>query len=224
MYGHGTRAKLAPAYQKTPANVSFYVNGYKTSPTRFAQFGPEIGFAHVLGRSYPNTQIKLIKFAVGGTSLLAWDPNWNLGRARLTKNGGAGSLYQKLVKTIRRSFGDEEVKIDGVLWMQGETDARYPDVAKRYAQNLNAFVRALRVEFTSPHMPFIMGSVNPPEDKFPGTLVVQKAQVIAASTIKNVQLIATEDLSKRSDLLHYDAAGQLELGKRFAKAYLKTGR
>jgi len=34
--------------------------------------------------------------------------------------------------------------------------------------------------------------------------------------------VKTDDLAKRNDHLHYNTQGQLELGKRFARAYLQT--
>jgi hypothetical protein len=57
---------------------------------------------------------------------------------------------------------------------------------------------------------------------FSATRVVQQAQKIAASRIRNSRLINTADLAKRNDHLHYNTDGQLELGKRFAKAFVST--
>ena len=222
MAGQGNTAELHPAYRKVPNNVEFYYNGYKTPLNRFHHFGPEIGFAHVLSRQFPNTKIKLIKFAVGGTSLFAWDPTWNASKANLTRNASAGPLFKKLIKTAKIQFDEKKSKLAGILWMQGEADAKYPTAAKQYAGNLNRFVNAVRKELKSPNSLFIMGSINPPVDLFPSTKIVQQAQRSAASRIRNLRLIKTSDLDKRNDHLHYNTQGQLELGKRFAKEFLKT--
>jgi len=189
---------------------------------RFAHFGPEIGFAHEISRRFPHTQIKLIKFAVGGTSLLAWDPKWSASKARLTRNASAGPLFKKLIKTANINFDESKSTLAGILWMQGETDAKYPSVARQYVKNLNNFIYALRAEFKSPNALFIMGAVNPPEKMFPATAVVQQAQKNAAAQIRNLRLVNTQDLAKRNDHLHYNTQGQLALGKRFARAYLSS--
>ncbi len=221
MAGQGDASKLASAYRRVPSNVEFYYNGYKAPLNRFKHFGPEIGFAHEISRHFPHDKIKLIKFAVGGTSLFAWDPIWNANKAHSTRNASAGPLFEKLIKTVNIQFDSNSDQISGVLWMQGETDAYYPTAAKQYADNLNRFVNALRDKLNSPNTLFIMGSVNPPLKLFPSTRIVQHAQKVSVNRIKNLLLVKTDDLAKRNDDLHYNAEGQLELGKRFARAYLK---
>ena len=222
MAGQGIAAELAPAYRRVPANVEYYYNGYKTPLNRFKHFGPEIGFAHEISRRFPNTKIKLIKFAVGGTSLFAWAPRWNPAKASSTGNASAGPLFKKLIKTVNIQFNGKNAKLAGILWMQGEADAKYLPAAKQYAGNLNRFINALRSKLHSPNALFIMGSVNPPLALFPSTPIVQKAQQVSARRIRNLRLIKTDDLGKRSDHVHYNTSGQIELGKRFARAYLRT--
>lgn len=220
MVGQGLAKELAPSYRRAPRNVEFYYNGYKAPINRFKHFGPEIGFAHEISRQFPHDTIKLIKFAVGGTSLFAWDPTWNAAKAHSTRNASAGPLFKKLIKTVNIQFNGKDSKLAGILWMQGETDAKYLIAAKQYAGNLNRFVNALRSKLNSPNALFIMGSVNPPLNLFPSAPIVQQAQKVSASRIRNLRLIKTDDLAKRNDHLHYNTAGQLELGKRFARAFL----
>ena len=222
MVGQGNARELAPAYRRPPRNVEFYYNGYRAPLNRFKHFGPEIGFAHEISRHFPRAKIKLIKFAVGGTSLFAWHPNWSATKARTTRNASAGPLFKKLIKTAKIGFNGSKSTLAGILWMQGEADAKYPIAARQYAGNLSHFVNALRSKLRSPNAPFIMGSINPPRNLFPATPIVQKAQKLAARRIRNLKLIETGDLQKRNDHLHYNTNGQLELGKRFARAYLKT--
>jgi len=223
MVGQGTTSELPANYRRNPSNVSFYFNGSKTSLSRFKHFGPEIGFAHEIARRYPHTKIKLIKFAVGGTSMFAWHPQWNAAKANSTRNASAGALFKKLVKTAKIPFDEENSIFAGVLWMQGEQDAKYPVAAKQYARNLNSFVSALRHELKAPSAAFLMGKVNPPLELFPATRAVQNAQKLAQQRIRNCHLIKTADLEKRNDLLHYNTSGQLELGKRFARAFSRSG-
>ncbi len=222
MVGQGKASELSPNYRRPPNNVEFYFNGYKAPLNRFKHFGPEIGFAYEISRRYPHDTIKLIKFAVGGTSLFAWDPIWDPNKAHLTRNASAGPLFKKLLKTIRIQYDEKKSELSGVIWMQGESDAKHPSAAQQYANNLNRFVSQLRTELHAPNVMFIMGGINPPAQLFPYTSVVQNAQKDAPSRIRNLRLVNTNDLSKRNDNLHYNTAGQLELGKRFARAFIKS--
>ncbi len=222
MAGQGDASKLAPAYRRAPNNVEFFYNGYKAPLNRFKHFGPEIGFAHEISRHFPHDKIKLIKFAVGGTSMFAWDPIWNANKANSTRNASAGPLFNKLIKTVNIQFDSKSDNLAGIIWMQGETDAKYTSAAKQYAGNLNRFVSALRSKLYSPNAMFIMGSINPPLEMFPSTAIVQHAQKLSARRIRNLRLVKTDDLAKRNDGLHYNTEGQLELGKRFARAFFKT--
>jgi hypothetical protein len=217
MAGQGERSKVPAHYRKNPRNVSFYHNGYKTPLNHFAYFGPEIGFAHEVSRRYPKHKIKIIKFAVGGTSMLAWAPNWSVQRANLTKNASAGPLFKKLLQTANASYDSKKSRISAVLWVQGEADAKYPAIARQYKNNLSIFVTALRRQLDNRNTQFIVAGVNPPVKQFPASSVINKAQKQVVASLPNMQFIRTLDLSKRSDKLHYDTLGQIKLGKRFAK-------
>ncbi len=222
MAGFGTTAKLPASYRRTPSNVEFYFNGYPAKMSRFARFGPEISFAHAISRHFPHKKIKLIKFAVGGTSLFAWDPSWRLSKARLTRNASAGPLFKKLLQTIRTHTTGTH--LSAILWMQGETDARYPGAARSYMKNLSHFVRALRRELKAPSLAFYIGEVDPPATSFPYRDIVRKAQRRSSAYIKNTLLVSTKGLAKRGDHLHYNTEGQIALGLRFAQAYIQTHR
>ncbi len=217
MAGQGERSKLPSAYRRNPSNVSYFYNGYKTPLNHFAHFGPEIGFAHEISRRYPKHKIKIIKFAVGGTSMLAWSPNWSARRANLTRNASAGPLFKKLMQTANASYNAKTAKITAVLWVQGEADAKYPAVARQYVQNLRNFVTALRRQLDNRPTQFIVAGVNPPLKQFPASAQVSRAQRQVVSSLPNMSYVRTSDLSKRSDQLHYDTLGQLHLGKRFAR-------
>ena len=224
MRGYGTTAKLPATYRRTPSNVQFYFNGYPAKMSHFAHFGPEVGFAHVLSRRFPNKTIKLIKFAVGGTSLFAWDPHWQLSKAKMTGNASAGPLFKKLIKTIKRHSRLKSVKYTGILWMQGEEDSRHSSAARTYSQNLSEFIRALRKELHAPSLAFFIAEVDPPIKAFPYRDIVRKAQRNSSVRIQNSRLISTQGLEKQQDNLHYNTAGQLALGIRFAKAFIQTAR
>ncbi len=60
-------------------------------------FGPEIAFGHEMAKAWPDETIGIIKFSIGGTSLLAWKPDWSKEDADRVGQGRHGSLYKKLM-------------------------------------------------------------------------------------------------------------------------------
>lgn len=227
MVGQGVVAELPDDLREVPANVRFFLNGEPTTFAAQERFGPEVTFAHTLSAAYPGKSIVLIKFAVGGSSLLAWAPDWDPAAAALTGNEGQGPLYRTLmghVATSRAALaaGDEPGgRLAALLWMQGERDARFEAAGAQYAANFAALVARFRADLDAPDLPFLFGQVNPPAQRYPAVTAVREAQAAAARSIAGATMISTEGISKRADDLHYDSAGQLELGRRFARAYLE---
>lgn len=108
--------------------------------------------------------------------------------------------------------------------MQGEQDAKFPAVAQGQEPNVRALVGPLRRDLNAPDLPFIFGQVNPPPDRYPGAELVRSARRRAAASIFNARSVPTGGLEKRPGNLHYGTAGQLQLGRRFARAFLRRAR
>lgn len=56
---------------------------------------------------------------------------------------------------------------------------------------------------------------------FPHIEQVRTAQKQVAATVPRTSLVPIDGLSRKRDQVHFDTQGQLELGRRFAAAYLK---
>ncbi|MBD3265290.1 sialate O-acetylesterase [bacterium] len=221
MVGQGTVKELPASLKNNPKNIEFYLHGSQRELAGGSQFGPEVTLAHELAAKYPRQKILLIKYAVGGTSLLAWAPEWSKERADITKNAGNGPLYANLFRFLERGIRDKNIVYKGILWMQGERDAKFPAAAAEYAENFRALVQSLREDLDAPKLPFLYGIVNPPAANYPGLADVRKAQQAFEKTVPMAKMIDTDDLAKRSDNLHYNTEGQMEMGRRFANAYLE---
>jgi hypothetical protein len=104
------------------------------------------------------------------------------------------------------------MNVKGMIWMQGENDSRYLDMATAYSHNLTNLILAARTDFNSPPMPFVAGRVDPP---YTYAYLVRAAQETCAAS--PYAWINCDDLT-RTDVggLHYDTAGLVEMGKRFA--------
>lgn len=235
MAGNGVPAELPLEYQKHPDNVLMPIpprdrqGRERTDLVPFApfpeRFGPEVGFAHAMSKAWPDAKIVLIKKAIGGTSALAWAPDWTRERAAITENDRGGPLYQNLmtyqVQPILERYG-EDAEIVGVLWAQGGRDGRYERAAAEYEQNLTKIIKAFRTDLKQPDLPFVLAhTVDAPKRGFPYIDKVRAAQQRITESVPRTALVPIEGLSRKRDRVHFDTAGQLELGRRFAAAYLK---
>lgn len=222
MVGQGRTADLAAGQTLLPPTVRYFRGSEASAPTDGEQFGPELTLGRELASAMPGREIVLVKHAVNGSSLLDWAPDWNSERAALTPHPRAGPLYSQLLDMLRQLDVGEGAELGAIFWMQGERDARVPEVGAEYFANLAGLVAAFRRDLAAPELPFILGLVNPPAEHFPAVRRVRDAQRRAASEIPGVHLVATDDLTKWDDDLHYDTEGILELGRRFAVAFLES--
>lgn len=219
MAGLGNPREIPEKYLTPLPSVTFYVEGNQASLGGQEFFGPEVSFARRMAQAYPGRRILIIKSACGGTSLLAWSPEWSAEKADLTRNADAGPLYEKLIREAHQALG-EVLRADGFVWMQGERDAKFPSVAKNYGTNLiNLFTR-LRRDFHAGQAPLVLGIANPSPHSHPGVSDVQIAQRLTEKTLSPALAVSTEGLSKQTDNLHYDTQGVLDLGHALAEAML----
>ena len=227
MVGFGGRVSELPEGERSlPANCRLILKG---QPVRFEDekfCGPEWGFARELTARYPGREIILFKWAVSATSTMAWLPGIEAGKRNASPapaDRGTAGLYARVLAGWKSAFPDGTVP-DAILWMQGETDARYEELKSGYPERMEQIITALRNDLRCPDAPFLMGQINPAKEKnFEFADEVRAAQQALAARIPNVYLVATEGLTKRADAVHYDTPGEMELGRRFAQEFLKTG-
>ena len=106
------------------------------------QFGPEVGAAYSLvDYATENEPVYFVKAAFGGSSISG---NWNI-------NSESGLYQSRLVKFLNNNLKlieDLEGKkpvVKGLLWHQGENDARN---GSTYKDNLSALVSKFRSDFS----------------------------------------------------------------------------
>ena len=222
MVGHGRMEDVADMGITAPSNVMFYLGAKETSLTLRSRFGPELTLAEECASAAPDREIVFVKHAIGTTSLLDWAPEWDEDRARITGNSHKGALYRQLMAIIEElSLADADIA--GVLWMQGERDARIEEAGREYYENIRVLIEAFREDLGRQDLPFLIGKVNPPPQRYPARDIVRLAQDRIANDLPNVYVIETDDLSKWDDALHYDSEGMLELGRRFARQLAAIG-
>ena len=228
--GRGAWLQLKPGHGR-----NFKSNG--SQHTYSDRFGLELTLARSLKQHYPDAHIALIKYSRGGTSIDskaesqkrfgAWDPDWKGG-----KGEGAGiNQYDHFQATLRHAFEDRDIDNDGesdtlvpsgIFWMQGESDALSEKVARRYKSNLTELMNLIRKDLggaDGTQTPVVIGRItNWKVWKF-GT-IVREAQASFVEDDPRAALVTSTDSYGNSDPWHYDTAGYLDLGEKFAEALL----
>jgi hypothetical protein len=209
MRGRGEVHELlctAPRLIKVPENVEFHSTGTKRS--LFGErnlrwtFGPEVIFAHEISEAWPEQKICVVKYTVSGSDLASWGK----------------THYDTLMGHVQAATKGKQVEYAGLLWMQGETDAESIEKSEQYFENLKALIQRTRRDLQSGHCPFLIGSLS--ASHRPGCEIVREAQRKVTEIIAGTYLVSTEGLTTLEDNIHYDSKGQIELGRRFAKALL----
>jgi hypothetical protein len=200
-------------------------------------FGPELKFAQEM-RLYHGKRIAVIKYSKNNMQLSISRDNESFFPGTNTDLSNQGKYFKELLETINiflellKTKG--EPSLAGMVWMQGETDALSYEKSKSYEKNLILFIDRIRKEFNRSDLPFIIGKISPlNEIRF--TNLIRAAQNSICKFRKNVFCVETVNLDRYfppcsfdnyPDSLcfcnvHFNARGQIELGKAFADA-MKT--
>jgi hypothetical protein len=187
--------------------------------SRMDMIGPEFGFAKAMSELYPADKIHLIKVSRGGTPIDWWLPDSK------GKENGHTQLLANLKDALGKIGGDYEIV--GMLWMQGESDAKKQADAEAYQKKLEQLIALMRKEAGKPELPVVIGRLSTrildsKKFKMPFVKTVQGGQEAVAKNDKYSCVINTDDLSQRDDCVHFDQEGQLGLGKRFGEAMIKA--
>ena len=191
-------------------------------------FGPELGMAETLSRAYPDTLFFIIKYAYGGTNLYQqWLSPSSLGKT--------GDLYREFVAYVDASLGylqdkGYDVSLEGMCWMQGESDSITPVHAASYGAHLSNLIADVRERYDAyaaeGGIAFIDAYIadNPQYWIFHSIVNKQKLRVADSSDLNvvidtNAQgLHCGEEPRDNPDLAHYDSLSQIALGHLFAEA------
>ena len=217
MDGGGVVEEL-PAELKGPQANTLFVRFWDTQfkpldPAKLGKsFGPEVTFGNEMAKALKRP-VGMIKLSSGGTSI---EQHWN--PVTFDREKHVGELYKRLTGYVSGIQAKQKnVKVAGMIWMQGEADAKYHSkTVEQYRDKLEALIDGCRKEFGAPDMPFVCGRMNAS-----GQYEKQVREAQTTVKRKNYAWIDCDDLEKHADKLHYNSKGQLELGRRFAAAMLK---
>ena len=190
-------------------------------------FGPELGLAEKMHEMYPDEQFFIIKYAWGGSNLY---DQW----ISPSGKGATGNLYKNFVSFVEQSMEyliqkNYDVKISGMCWMQGESDALSAENATDYKTNLTKFISDLRERFDSyaadGKIAFVDALIaeNPELWTYCDLLNASKREVAELSRMNALidtnaaGLVCTEEPKENPDTAHYDSLSEIKLGHLFAE-------
>ncbi|MBF0431464.1 MAG: hypothetical protein HQK83_09310 [Fibrobacteria bacterium] len=187
------------------------------APTYPKEFGPEVNLGRTLADGNPTRKILIVKYAYGGTTLF---DNWS----------ASGGVYKTFISTANSALtklterGDAYI-LKGFAWVQGEADANVQP--NTYQTNLVNLIKRVRTDvFSGIDAPFVLSRLS--DNQYPtgmgaGQITVRAAQTAVPGLLPKVKYVNTDDNSLytvRSDKIHFDAKGQLNLGKALAQALI----
>lgn len=209
--------------EQIPLKYNFYYGGLSSngqwiqmqpqsglSPT--GHFGPEVIFSRKLLQN--NYHPYIFKFTSGGTSIYQ---HWKL--------PGQGGMYDAMVDDLKLTIADlvtkgYTVKIRGLVWIQGESDADTPQTAADYYNNLKKILLDFRTNVTKNEcLPIVIGL----DEQHPSVVAnteVLKAQQKLAQEDANIQFTSMLGLPK-ADGTHLTSAGVILQGERIYNDYLQ---
>jgi len=157
-------------------------------------------FGIEMAKADPKVKIGLIPCAVGGTPIRRWQQK--------------GDLYKAALK--RAKIAQKDGVIKGILWHQGESDSGKEATAKIYAQQLQAMIAAWRKDLGNDNTPVVVGEMGRFFNRAKFKPVVDAALKALPGNVKYAAWVSAKGLEHKGDVVHFNAAGYREFGKRYA--------
>jgi hypothetical protein len=160
--------------------------------------------ANLLRVRAPGVKIGLVSCAVGGSPLARWVKG--------------GDLYARALARAKEARKTGTLR--AIIWHQGETDSEHDETAATYSARWQGMVADLRKDLGLPDMPVVVGQLGPylKPERFRGVEVVRTALRNLPAAVPHVTFMDSDGLTHKGDGVHFDAASEIELGRRYALA------
>ncbi|MEN9574547.1 MAG: hypothetical protein RL514_2402 [Verrucomicrobiota bacterium] len=208
---------LQPQPKGTPAPKTNGPRQYGNFSSADGGFGPEMGLARALVAK-EKRPLAIVKAAWSGTGMAQdWNP---------ADPGPGGACYRALVAETKAALTAAKaqgitLRLRALAWVQGESDAN-ATAAPRYTKALGDMLAALRKDLDAPQL-IALVAVN---TQFGGgknafmPKIVEAQQALATQDPRCVYVdTATATIANSA---HFDTAGTLDVGRRFADALVKA--
>lgn len=158
----------------------------------------------------------------------SWDPDFS-----------GLNQYDYFLTTLKNALKTKDINKDGIedilipqgiIWMQGESDAVFSEeVAEKYFFHLKRMMKLQRAAFHNNELPIVIGKISDSYSDKGGKVwdyleLVQYAQEKFVELDSNALIIRTTKNYNYSDPWHYDSKGFIDLGEQFAIAIVKLAK
>jgi len=169
-----------------------------------------LSFGKTLLKGIPkNISVLIIPTAIGGSSIQQWIGD---------------SLFRevKLLSNFREkaAWGAKYGQIKGILWHQGESDAKETNIPV-HEEKLAVLFSVFRNIANNDSLPVFIGELGSFSKNNENWQLINQKLRNYASVDPYSFVISTYDLKDKGDKVHFDSEGQRIMGERFAKEYIK---
>lgn len=204
---------------------TFNLNEFLNST--YTKHGLELGLGEGLHKS-GMSDVFIVKYAWGGSWIDLWrKDNTSVYEGKSNLYNNAISFLQDKVKEMEQ-LGYTQFSFQGLVWLQGESDAILTGRANVYESKLNTLMSNFRSDIasvfniTSKSVPVILVQPATYADKTKYENPDDEAKVINALNSyamnnNRSEFIPTNDLTGYVDAIHFNTSSQLEIGARVAK-------
>lgn len=234
-------------YSHDKKSDGFTVTGPNCTEVRKETVGPELGMADYLNAAFPGEEYFIVKFAVGGASLMRdfLPPSSGgycnpeefkneysgfIDAAFNAKPIKAGWCYSGLVSLLRDSLADlraagYDPEIVGFCWMQGESDAGTEAQVTNYRTYFDNLICDFKKEFSAylENCVFVDAGISElwkcyrEMNAFKADYAKAHSGFVYVDTIANGLTTKFEPVES-PDIYHYDCGSIIKLGELFAAA------
>lgn len=158
------------------------------------KLGPGSSFGAAMAKEDEDVTIGLVVNAKGGSAIGQW------------KKGTR--FYKEAVR--RAKAAQDSGTLKGIVWHQGESDAKAPET---YLDSLSQLITDLRKDLGIDDLPFVAGQVK-------DLPAINEQIAKLPEEVEHTAFIPSEGL-KTTDRWHFDAASVRLMGERYAEAMLQ---
>ena len=167
------------------------------------------------GRLAPDRKLLIVRTAVGGTGFLK--EYWRVG----------DPLHQRMLRMTDYAMGlNEDNRLVGFLWHQGEHEAAFLNDPQRYHDEFTAVVKSVLERYGD--MPFVCGGFcsqwaqeNQPACDNVQDVIRAVAEKVGGAYVETADLRSNDQRTGDGDTIHFCREDLQELGRRYFSAFIR---
>lgn len=189
----------------------------------FLAYSNSVGFGLNFAKEYlkslgPDDEVYILCNAYGGSGFTPV----NFGKGPISwRKGFQGymGLYERLLEDTHSALASVQgLELKGFLWHQGETDVGNPN----YQAELYKLINDYRTDVGNPNLPVVCGTMLKTfkDAGGNGAALVDAAHKGISNMVWLADCAVLDDLTGEPDNVHFNAASQRIMGKRYLERYV----